>query len=1786
MAFPITLENRIKLQKNWEAICTDLVVKHVSHKLVTRGILTQKELNDILKERTQLEQTQKLLTLLLTKDNQYFECFQACLQEDYSWLSDGLSGTVVTGEDTETFTASVLDQCSLPQPPVCFEGRSDEVEKITQLFLNGGRLAIIQGSGGQGKTALATVVGHKFVSRFGIRSVMADLKNVSTELDIVTSLLLALKLDTGLDSEHSDPEKLLTRACKEIAQFGQKILIILDNCETTVRKDTLDYFHGLLNKLNTNCKNAYVLCTSRDTIHLPNMKVHVHQLDSLSQSASLSILRWYSPTLDREEGNILGTKCGFMALLLHILGYLLKQGMKATDLVKELACSVEFYKKLFGLGPELQDVYACINLTYKRLSPKEQMACQLLSVFPSKFTAEEAFALISNEFQDITSLETQKVLRTLCNTSMLAYDKKRQEYDMHSIIQAFAQYEMSAENKERFNIHFLNFMEPSLSDLNRKDHREGVSYFERERDRFAKCIDIFSILSLSSRQNLYGKMKEFAVRLSALHRYHHAFRVYKTLLATVLEVGGIANIAESAFIYSTIGLLHMRIREIPAAIENLTKAIEIYDSLPDKCSHEQYFHSIFNLWSTYVLEHKISEACMLLENHNAKAPGDFSRFLFTMLKNATKSEEMPQDINSVLGPLFNNSIHSHSLHESFENCMHSGTRHAPTEIMVGEFDNFIGEGMQNFLVDMAQFSFPMEKSGNLNLIDQGTKIEQEIIKLDNADGAVDAIRTEVAILENILGENHKMTANSIHGLGCALSAQGKHADALSTFQRALRIFEKVSGECPETAYTLLRIGQEMINLGNADGAVDVLRKSVAMWEEMMGENHKMTAATISLLGCALSAQGKHKDALSTFQRALRIGEHVLGDSAITANTMFYLGQEMKLIGNIKEGLEMHQRALDIRRSVLRDHEDTLRSLEAVADLLDLNGKPSESADMKMEATAMKEKIARTVIEGSEYETSIKAAQRQLEDLDLGSNPGNPSAGKGCKGQHADALSEYQRLLCMQEKMSGESIGAAYTLHNIGTELLKLGDTDGAVHSLREAVALSERLLGKTSEGTLASMNNLAAALSRRGNHADALSILKRVHSLQGKMLGDSPSKANALYNMGREMYLLSDEDGAVSALREAMTIYETLGKTHEQAVATIAFLGFALAEQGEHTEALSTLQRALRMEEQLSGKSPRTAFLMFNVGQEMKLIGDIKESLKMHQRALDIQRSVLADHEDTLCSLEAVADLLDLNGKPSESADMEMEATAMTERLVAVKLEAQNIERAAIEGSENETSLKAAQRQLEDLVFGSNPGKPSGGKGGKGQHTDALSAYQRLLCMQEKLPGESIGAAYTLHDIGTELLKLGDADGAVRSLRKAVAIREKILGETYEETLVSMRELARAMSAQGNHKDALSTYNRALHVKKRVLGDSPSTATTIHSIGKEVSDPGFPKAEMEDHSEEVKSTKSIVAFGRWGEYLQVHLYDESASKTSISDDELKEMLQEYSIPQDKILIVRQTIRPQLVFFGSAPTPGSKIHRAGDSRYGTLGAYASSSDDPDNGYVLTCWHVTKGVSEFYMATDGPENTRGAEESESCSCVKGERILSIEPGYPPGSKVDLSIIKFNGIKKKQEPAIAREMTQDVQQLGRRKVFKVGATTGMTTGTIMGTKYYISDEIKETYENLVLIIPDSSCGPFAQKGDSGSIAILDDNSKLVSMVTGEISGFQYYDINHDPPELITGDPPVISSFSIYEGLEAASTKDRQWTVFDDTAYECNVKGECPKPGSSVQLELIQYYQILKHN
>ncbi|XP_013399121.1 uncharacterized protein LOC106165459 [Lingula anatina] len=1150
MAFPITLENRIKLQKNWETMCDDLVVRDVSPKLISRGILTQKDLNDVLKKKTRLEQTQKLLSLLLTKNNQHFEYFQECLNKDYGWLADKLSVTVVTREDREEFTASVQEQSSLPQHPVRFDGRRDEVEKITQAFLKGDQLVTVQASPGQGKTTLATVIGHTFVSTFGIRSVMADMGNVSTELDIVSSLLLALKSDADLDSGESNQGKLLTKACLEITQFGKKILIILDSCEFALGGNTRGFFKGLLHKLNTNCRNAYVLCTSRNTIFLPNTETHCHQLEPLSESASITLLQWYSPTLDREEGKIIGTKCGFMALLLHILGYLLEKGCKTTDLVKELECSKDIFEKV----PEMRDVYACVNLTYKRLCSKEQTSYQLLSIFPTTFTADDAFALISKEFRDITPLETHGILRSLCSTSMIAYDNAREVYVMHSVIKDFAQKEILSGNKERFNLHFMNFMEPYLDGM---ISMKGLNYFEKERERLTKCVNIFNTLPSSSKQKLYSKIKELAVCLSDLHRYEHATLCFNALLGPPNKAEEVVNSAELAFVYSKMGILHLRAGDIPAATENLTKAIEVYESLSGEFSHVEYLTSVFNLWVIYMSNKNNSESSMLLMKCIEKAQNnDFLRSFVTLLM--PKPEERVQDMDSVVGWCMDSYIKSvmpsTDSNESLHECMQSGTSDAQIEPMFETLNNifvrdFTLEEIKLLKLNILKRASAVPKKmggmggenvkpGNVNLSEIGdtvTKMIQkgEVKKISEAVGPNSSLRirdeecpisgnnseldtSERAFVESVL------TMTVLRQLAVAMSAQGHHVDALRMYQSVLQIDEEIFGESPRTARTQQCIGNQFLILGDTAGAIDMFRRAVSVVEKTLGENHEESAISNQLLAHALAAQGNHADALGVLQRTLHINEQVFGDSVHTAVTLHYMGQEKLYLGDKDGAVDILIKAIDMLEKTLgATHEDTAETISTL----------------------------------------------------------------GCafsaQGNHADALKTYQRALCILEEVTGEGPITASTLVLIGKEMLALGDADDAAKTLKEAVEMREKTLGEIHEDTACSMHELACAMSEQGNHEAAVSTFQKAVRIYEQVLGESANTATTLCALGHELKHIGNIKESLAIQQQALDIRLHLLNDHEDTLMSLETVAGLLDLNQKPSESAEIKNKASSMKERL-----------------------------------------------------------------------------------------------------------------------------------------------------------------------------------------------------------------------------------------------------------------------------------------------------------------------------------------------------------------------------------------------------------------------------------------------------------------------------------------------------------------------------------------------------------------------------------------------------------------------------
>src|SRR5581483_5181784 len=90
-------------------------------------------------------------------------------------------------------------------------------------------------------------------------------------------------------------------------------------------------------------------------------------------------------------------------------------------------------------------------------------------------------------------------------------------------------------------------------------------------------------------------------------------------------------------------------------------------------------------------------------------------------------------------------------------------------------------------------------------------------------------REALALLRNVLGEEHPQTAISYTGLALCLHAQGKYADALPLFQKSLAICQKVLGEQhPNTATSYTNLASCLDEQGKHAEALPLHRKALAL----------------------------------------------------------------------------------------------------------------------------------------------------------------------------------------------------------------------------------------------------------------------------------------------------------------------------------------------------------------------------------------------------------------------------------------------------------------------------------------------------------------------------------------------------------------------------------------------------------------------------------------------------------------------------------------------------------------------------------------------------------------------------------------------------------------------------------------------------------------------------------------------------------------------------------------------------------------------------------------------
>ena len=122
----------------------------------------------------------------------------------------------------------------------------------------------------------------------------------------------------------------------------------------------------------------------------------------------------------------------------------------------------------------------------------------------------------------------------------------------------------------------------------------------------------------------------------------------------------------------------------------------------------------------------------------------------------------------------------------------------------------------------------------------------------------------------------------------------------------------------------------------------------------------------------------------------------------------------------------------------------------------------------------------------------------------------------------------------------------------------------------------------------------------------------------------------------------------------------------------------------------------------------------------------------------------------------------------------------------------------------------------------------------RGDHADALKTYQTSLSLATAAFGEeSLESAACMNCIGVlhYIMQEGDSDLAMKTLRKSLAIREFLLGDSHIDVGTTWNNIGRIFFQQGAYEEAMIGYQTALRIRRQVQGESVDVAATLFNIG-------------------------------------------------------------------------------------------------------------------------------------------------------------------------------------------------------------------------------------------------------------------------------------------------------------------------------------------------------------------
>ena len=425
-----------------------------------------------------------------------------------------------------------------------------------------------------------------------------------------------------------------------------------------------------------------------------------------------------------------------------------------------------------------------------------------------------------------------------------------------------------------------------------------------------------------------------------------------------------------------------------------------------------------------------------------------------------------------------------------------------------------------------------------------------------------------------------------------------------------------------------------------------------------------------------------------------------------------------------------------------------------------------------------------------------------------------------KGDFQEAERLAQRAVAIQKKVLGEKHpDFASTLKVLAVVLEAQGRLPEAESHLRRALSIYQEIFGQQHVAWQSCMHNLAGVLDRQGRFEEARQLL--LDLLRTNRSGESISRANNLYNLGRVLTNMGLYHEALNAYRQALRVQvRQFGMRHPSVATTLCGLADVLDRQGRFRAAEKVLRRSLDIDLEFNGSQHRDhAAILHALAYALLHQGRIQDAETEAMQAAGIFQETVGDtHPDFASSLTLLARLLEERGDYNR-------AEKLLRWVITIEAEALD---------PLDPSLAASLAALASLLVIQD------------RHDEAEPLVQKVLEIQAVSPGPDHPAyAASLSTLAGILDRQGRLGEAENVLRQALAIQEKAWGSDHPWIPPALISLGAVLIDTGKAAEGESLLEKAVEMAARHHGErSPQVARALSFLAQAQRSLGRPEARV------------------------------------------------------------------------------------------------------------------------------------------------------------------------------------------------------------------------------------------------------------------------------------------------------------------------------------------------------